>query len=154
MEIDGKSTVITVQPVLDTSAYTSGDRMGAVTKLANVFNGGNAHLRSLMILDQAKQSVAFDILFFKASPTVASADNAAIDVSDAEMLDKCVGKLSVAAADFMALAANSVAMYGNLFLTFKNPGSEVRDLWILLIARGAPTFAADSLALRFGFIQD
>lgn len=100
--IAGIDNTITVQPTLDTSAYASGDRLGSIHTITNAFRefhrpfgqttpgvptialGGNNILAEITIIDQAKQSAAIDILFFDKSPTVASADNAAIDISDAE----------------------------------------------------------------------
>lgn len=148
-----KPTFITVTPTLDTSAYASGDYMakgsiaGALEK-----NSGIAKLVSLQVLDEAKQKVAFDILFFDADPTVASAVNAAIDISDAEMA-KYLGFVAVAAGDYLTdLAGSSIATKSNIQLMLEgSESSPSTSLYYVLVTRGAPTYAASSLKIKFGF---
>lgn len=153
-----QAKVVSAVPTLDTSAYASGDRMGTVMTLTGVFDvpSGAAELTSVTIIDQAGQSAALDILFFTASPTVASADNAAIDISDAEMLAKCVGSVTFAASDYKATASNSVGTLKNIGLVLqgaRNSATTISDsqnLYALLVSRGSPTYAASSLKLLFG----
>ncbi len=149
--------VIDVTPTLDTSAYASGDRLDTavatipgVVRRSNDFEG--CVLQSLTVIDSAIQSQAIDILFFDSLPTVASAANAAIDISDANML-KCIGKFSIAAADFstVLIAGNSIACLRNIGLIMK-PVAEAVNLYMVLVCRSAtPTYAATSLKFRFGF---
>jgi hypothetical protein len=145
--------IVEVTPVLDTSAYASGDQQGSLMTLTGAVpaQGEGAVLRAVSVVDKAKQSAAFKIVLFDASPTVASADNAAADVSDAEMADKCIGAVSVAAADYVALNANSVATVTTT-LPVKAVGGS--SLYALMVAAGSPTYAANSLVLRFHFTWD
>jgi hypothetical protein len=140
--------------VLDTAAYASGDRLGSIVTLTNVTKntGGISRLVGLTVLDKEVQSQAFDILFFNASPTVASADNAAIDITDAEMA-KCVGRVTVGTANYVATASNSVATVNDINCYLKAVAGQ-SSLYALLVCRsGTPTYAAGSLVLSLTFEQ-
>lgn len=149
---------IEITPTLDTNAYGTGDQVGpGSTKLTKVCLGkpGHAILESLVITDKAKQSAALDILFFNSEPTVTSVDNAAYDVSDAELAAKAIGHVSVVAADYSILNVNSVATKRALELILaakKNTANPEGDsLWVAIVSRGTPTYASDSLTLKFNF---
>jgi hypothetical protein len=149
------SKVFTATPTLDTSAYIAGDRLGSIVEIENFFQhyAGKARLISVVALDQAKQKAAFDIYFFNASPTVASADNAPLDITDAEMTAKCIGRVSVATGDYGTdLAANSEATKYGLDLMLQ-AGADSKSLFILLRSAGTPTYAATSLTLKLGVLQ-
>ncbi len=144
--------VVSGTPVLDTSAYGTGDRMGSIVTLSAVHPdmGGRIKISSLQVIDLAKQNAQFDILLFDASPTVASADNAAIDIADAEII-KLVGVIPVLTADYTtAYAANSQATKSNINLIVKT-SSTSNDLYMLLVSRGAPTYAASDLIIKIGY---
>lgn len=147
--------VVSVTPTLDTNAYATGDRLGSIHTIAavvrpDVSSGlGVATLKQIVIIDQAAQSADMDILFFNALPTVASADNAAIDISDAEMIAKFIGSVSVGAA-YVALAANSV------HTAIIDPGLKVyaasgTTIYALPVIRDSATYAANSLVFRYSF---
>jgi hypothetical protein len=143
---------VSVTPTVDTSAYASGDRLGSLMTLTAVNPNGDtapALLSSIVILDMAAQRAAMDILFFHTSPTIASADNAAIDISDANAA-YLVGHVSVVAGDYTNLTANAVATVKNLNLHLKVNSSGT--LYALIVSRGSPTYAAASdLKLTFTF---
>lgn len=171
----GMNDTIAVTPTLDTNAYATGDRLGSIHTLTNAFrlvyrshDGSSANisagtpiarngriiLAEITVIDQAKQSAAMDILFFSASPTVASADNAAIDITDAEMIAKCLGGVSIGTS-YIALANNSITTERNINLHLKQDAtSTVQDLYALPIVRGAATYAASSLKFLYKFYQD
>lgn len=125
---------------------------------ASLNPGGLVELEDLLIIDGATQSQAIDVLIFESSPTIASADNAAINIADAEML-KLVGSVSVAAASYKATASNSYVHATALQMMMKPAGPSgatpaSRDLYALMVCRsGTPTYAASSLTLRFKFKQ-
>lgn len=172
-EVIGLDDVIDVVPTLDTSAYASGDRLGSIHTITNAFRkiyrnvdpitattsafqgqSGKVILQSITIIDQAKQSQPIDILFFSSSPTVASADNAAIDISDAEMDAKCIGVVSFDAS-YVALAGNSVASKNSIGLEMKQSISATdNNIYAVCVIRGAGTYAASSLRFKYGFLQD
>lgn len=150
--------VISFTPTLDTNAYATGDRMGSITEVTDFWRnvGGVNILKSIAILDTAKQKVAFDIFFFNSQPTVASADNAAIDISDAEMA-KCIGHVSIATTDYCTdLAANSFATKSDINLVLKGAApttGAVKHLYAVLVSRGAPTYTASALTIQLGVEQ-
>ena len=76
-----------------------------------------------------------------------NAGDAAADISDADMTDKCIGVVNVATGDYHALNANSVAdtTYDK---AIKSPGATV---YALIVSAGSPTYAATSLRLKFFF---
>lgn len=150
MTQDRKGTLITATPTLDTNAYATGDRLGSLMtlSLATDATGDIVVLKSLVIVDAAAQSSAMDVLFFSEAPTIASADNAALDITDAEMAAKFLGRIVVASGDWTALAANSVCARNSVDMMLKSiAGSQA--LYCLLQSRGSPTYAASSLTLKF-----
>lgn len=143
---------ITATPVLDTSAYATGDRMGSVVTLSDLHPGFNQQLiiRSINVIDLEKQNAAFDIMLFNALPTVASADNAAIDISDAEVT-KLVGVVPVATGDYTtAFAGCGQATKANVGLVVQTAELD-NTLYMLLVSRGSPTYAAGSLVIKIAF---
>jgi hypothetical protein len=149
------SITVEVTPVLDTSEYADGDTLGAPFAIAGACRreGLDVVLADVTVLDKAKQSTAIDIMFFRSLPTVASADNAAINISDAEM-EKCIGGVSIAAADFKALSASSYANPAP-FNKLLSPAANSTVLYGQLVCRsGTPTYAASSLVIKFKFLQD
>lgn len=152
---DKKAFYVTATPTIDTAIYAAGDRVGSLMTLANVADesSGIVVLKSLIIVDQTALTAATDVLFFDSSPTIASADNAALNITDAEMTARFIGRVVVATGDFTALAANSVAVKAGIELMMR-PALGTRDIYCLLQARGTPTYTSTtSLTLKFLFEQ-
>lgn len=141
---------ISVTPTLDTSIYASGDRLGSVMTIQDPsFKPGLTYmLDEVVIVDGSKQSVAIDIMIFSDLPTVASADNAAIDISAAEMA-KFQSSVSLLNTSYKALASVSYVTGSNLGIAVKSAG---RALYALMVVRsGTPTYTASALTLTFKF---
>ena len=153
--LDGKAILLEFTPTLDTSVYADGDQLGDLATLDNAFDSDKdtGSLLSVTIVDKAKQNADLDLLFFNGEPTLVSADNAALDISDADMADKFLGRVSVAASDYSELNASSVAtkLGVGLFLGAK---ARSEKLYVVLQSRATPTYAADSLVVKLGVIQD
>ena len=149
--------IIEVTPTVDTSAYASGDHLGTVHTLAGAAPGQGLYtvLQSLTIIDKAQQKSALDVFLFDASPTVASSDNAAANITDAEMIDKCIGHIVVAAADYRDIgSANSVAHLKNLGMHLKPDPTATAplNLYAFVVSRGSPTYAAaGDLVFKYAF---
>jgi hypothetical protein len=144
--------VVEVTPTVSTSAYTANDQVGGLMTLDGAAPGKGAGtvLNSIVIVDKASQAAEIDLYFFDESPTVASSDNAAADVTDAEMVDKCIGHVTVVAGDYAALAANSTACVRDIALSLKPRASTT--LYCLAVTRGTPTYGSTSdLTLKFVF---
>jgi hypothetical protein len=156
--------VITITPTIEAAAYADGDQLGGTfTKLTDAVlsPGGVARLKSVVVLCKAANTVdpVFDILFWDKEPTVASAENAAFDVTDANLAN-LIGAVSIAAANNFNLANNSASVIRALDLLLqaaRPPHAKVttgRDLWVSLVARAAQTYASTSdLSIKFGFEQ-
>lgn len=153
------SKIIAVAPTLDTNAYASGDRMGSIMEFSGAVRhaGGQGMIESLVVLDKGDQALAFDIMFFDQLPTVASSDNDALSITDAEM-EKYLGHIVVASADFKDMGGNQVATYKSLGLLIRNAKSKANDpdktsIWAICVAREAQTRAATDLKFRLGVIH-
>lgn len=146
-----------INPVITAATYAAGDQLGpAATRLPNVVNeNGIAILRTIHIVDKAKQSAAIDVVFWNALPTVTSTDKSAFSLSDVEVL-KFAGVQEIATTDYNGFALNSVGTVVDLKLILqaqKNTANELgKDLWVTLVSRGTPTYASTSdLALQLAF---
>lgn len=141
-----RGKIVQVTLTTDTSAYASGDQIDVEKAMDGACNAGSpAILRSLTVIDKAKQKSDLDILFFDADPTNAVADQAAADISDAEMADKAIGVVSIAAANYKDLNASSIATV--------SPGLMVSGtVYALVVCRGTPTYTGTSdLVLKAAF---
>lgn len=141
---------ITVVPTVDTSAYASGDRFGSLMTLTDVVDsdGDGCVLESVMIFSKTVlTSPAFYVMFFDDVPTIASADNAAIDITDAEMAAKFVGWVAVGTSKNLAGSTIIENLNVERYLDCK-PGS--RNLYALLVVEFAPTIgAASDITVKF-----
>lgn len=140
--------VIDVAPVTDTSAYANND-VAFVPILVPGYglrSGMPRKLQTVVILDQAAQGVALDLVFTQGSVTLGTI-NAAVSISDADAA-KIVGIVSVVAADYSALVNSSLATKRGVELVMQ-PNT---DLYVSGIVRsGTPTYAAGSLKIKLGF---
>ena len=147
------NTAVTLTNTLP--AYSSGDQIGSLQEIEFFPRELDlAELCSVTVVDKAKQKAAIDLLFFNENITVASTDNAAADVTDAQMAANCLGKISVAGADYVDLANSSVATVGNLKTILKNSSAykaKQKKLYMLVVSRGTPTYTSTSdLTIRLG----
>lgn len=147
---EGKLTIIT--PVLDTSAYVSGD----VLFVPIAFNGarvagGRSYLQSLTVVDSDDQGFAMELYFFSATVTFGTI-NAAPSISDADALN-FLGMVSVSTGDFIDLGGVRVATIRNIGLMMV-PNVASTNLYIAGITRGTPTHTASGLQFGAGQIWD
>lgn len=136
-------TSISVTPTIDTNAYTANDQVGDLQTLTNALRTGatSCMLEAITILDKAAQSAALQIFFFNASPTIASSNNAAISITDAEMV-KFIGSVTIPAANYVTTASNSAATLTNIQLPLiPTTGT---SLFALAKTTGTPTYGAVS----------
>ena len=142
---------VTVTPTVDTSIYASGDQIGTlftITGALKLFQSGL--LESVTVVDKSKQKSAINIILFNQSTAVASADNAALDITDALMATNSLGYVPVAAADYKDLNANSIATVRGLNLSVSSTGD---NLYGIILSGGTPTYtSASELVITFGFL--
>jgi hypothetical protein len=153
------NNVLEITPTVSaSSAYTAEDQVGGIQTLdaACQSQGSGATLVSLVVTDKGKQNAALSVFFFDELPTVASVDNGAITITDAEMADKCIGVVSLAAASYVEVAGNSVvtapASSTGLYLKSRDANGK---LYAVVKTTGTPTYASTSdLVFKYSFIQD
>jgi hypothetical protein len=143
---------ISVTPTIDTLIYASGDRVGTVMDFAGATQtpGGAGRVWGVRITDRAVQKSALNLWLFKLTPTVASADNAALDITDANLdAAQPVGFVSIATTDYVDTASNAVAFryLANPGLPFVTAGDggvvgATGHLFGLLESGGTPTYGA------------
>lgn len=161
IEIELKGKVIQSTPTVSTSIYASGDQVGTLMELQNAVDdsSGTATIVSVSLHDKASQSSILQVLFFNDAPTVTSSDNAALNISDAEMAAKCIGHVSIVAADYFALSASSMACVRNVQLVVNSVKSATnttgKSIWAIIRSGGTPTYASTTdLVLSVGLRQD
>jgi hypothetical protein len=150
--------ILKVDLVTDTSAYANVDVIDGVKTVAHAFidDGGQALLQSLVVTDKAKQKSDLDIFFFDEAPaTSVGADQAAFALADTD-LAKCLGSVTVAAADYKDSSAASVATLKNIQLMLQaKRGAKARSLYLVVVSRGTPTYtSASDLSLKLGLTRE
>lgn len=149
-------------PTIDTSIYAAGDQLGPkTTQIVGVAGVGlegpkNVRLQSLILSDASKQKPQVDIVFWNSLPTIASVDNAAFDLTDAQAAAKFAGKISIVTADYLDSTSNSLGIknfLNTLMKTAKNTDNPLgQDMWFtMVVTTGTPTFAALALQLELQF---
>ena len=154
--MDAKATVITATPVIQAAAYASGDQLGSLVTLSNAMDStkDTGTVMSVTVIDKAEQSSDLSILFFSAEPTIASADNAALSITDAEVAAKLLGVVSVSASDYVDIGNQHVAQKTSVGLMLQSAAGST-SLYCLLLCEGTPTYASTSdLVLKIGVVQD
>lgn len=147
--------VITVTPTIEAAAYGDADRLGSIMTLSDAFAAGKGtvELSSITVLDKAKQKSAIDVLFFSELPTVASADNAALSITDAEMA-KYIGRVAIPAAGYEDTADSSDTTVRNIGLVMQAAAGST-SLYAIVQCQGTPTYTSTSdLTLKFSLVQD
>ena len=138
-----KFTVVTAA-----AAFHDNDQVGVAVEITGI--GKQAFLKSITVLDKAKQGSEMDLLFFSEAPTNAVLSNAAADISDSEMASKFLGVVKVGNAavgyvdPFDVMAVSSIYSNSSLNLLLK-PSLEGSDsVWVLAVSRGTPTYSSTS----------
>ena len=150
--------VVEVTPTLDTNAYASGDRVGSIHTITGAGPAGfhGAVLESITVIDKDAQGAALKVHFFDALPTVASADNAAIDLTDAQAA-KFIATVSIATGDYLATASNKLAFTQPTRAIPMCPSAAngVKEtLYAVVTTTGSPTYTASGLVFRYTFRWD
>lgn len=161
MTIGRKSLIAFATPTVSTSIYASGDQLGSLVEITSALDdsSGTGMIESISVVDKAKQASLIQVLFFRDKPVLTSVDNGALDISDAEMVDKCVGIVAIAAADYIANNVNSIATIRNVGLVISSRKSQDNQsgnsLWMLVRSGGTPTYTSTTdLVFAIGIQQD
>ena len=156
-------------PTISTSpAYTSGDQVGGIIELTNVFRrfyrpyenlpstdssvvsqAGKATLKSAGVVDISLQNSNFDFWFFNEIPTVASSDNGALNITDSEIL-KLQHVLGFSATYSTTTQNSSASASGIELVITQSPTATSDSLWVVAQTKSTPTYTTTT-ALRFKF---
>lgn len=144
--------IVVTPTISDTTANAAGDFVG--TNATAITLTGAAHaaglftrLLEVVVTDKDKQSQPLEIWLFNAAPTVPNS-NAAWNVSDADAAN-VVDVVPVTA--WFESTLNSI---GRASPWSKLKTNAAADLYAALVTRGAPTYTASGLQLRFVFARD
>lgn len=146
---------IQVTPVLDTSAYASGDLLFDVTAVtsAALASGGAVELVSCMVTDEDEQSQSIDIYVTNLSTTWGTINNA---VAATDALSRGLqAYIPIITTDYKDVGGATVAMpttSKNIGVICETSGSA--NLYIVGICRsGTPTYTASGIKVSLGFRQ-
>jgi len=149
----GGSDVIDVLPTLYAAGAVSDGVVLfnpiAITNAART-SGGLLGLQSIEVLDEDDLGLAFDLIFMDASSNLGTLGSAP-NITDANAR-KIIGRVSIATGDYYDLGASRFASVHNVGLMMKSLAG--RDIYVAGIARGAGTYTANGLRLKFGVAQD
>jgi len=158
--MDTKSASVTVAVPTQAGAYASGQVVGGLLALPKAGqHPGTGCIVTVTVSDEAKQDLALDVFFFNGKPAGAFADAAAFNPSAAD--NRLVaGWVTIAATDYKDGSATSVACPASKPIVFQGaPASDpnkdpTTTLYAVIVARGAPTYGANKMALTVGILQD
>lgn len=141
-------TLITVTPVLDTSAYGSGEVLFVATEIPGVGRtaGGAVKLANIHVTDQDDQRLIIDLFFFDRTVTIGTI-NGALAISDGDGA-YYMGHQRIAVADYADLGGVSVA---SPTFTEKLMQPSATSLFVAAVTGGTPTHTAAGLIFKFGF---
>ncbi len=145
--------VISVTPTVSASPdYQANDQVGGVQTLTDAAIAGRAtKLISLSVLDKAAQGAALQIVFCTALPTLASGDNEAFDLTDANMA-KCKGHVAIGTGDYQASASNTLASVKGINLILESGNAGI--IYAVAKTTGTPNLGAtDDLVFTYAFEQ-
>jgi hypothetical protein len=137
---------------VDTSAYGDADHLGSIITFTDALAlTKQGIVRSVCLILETGTFGGANLHLFRALPTVASADNAALNIADAEMTAKYLGTInlpSTSNTNYEVLSANSVVYQTSLGLAVDSTDG---NLYGILQATGAVTFTAtDDLSIVLG----
>lgn len=138
-------------PVLDTSAYASGDVLFVAKELPNFFDRTNPRmLQSVVVLDGDDQAQAFDLVFSDAAITLGTI-NAAVSISDADAA-KIIAYVKLATSDANDTINSNVFAKTGIGAVMKSSGL-TNSVWVSGICRsGTPTYTASGMKMKFGIV--
>lgn len=151
----GATTVLQPTVTVSTSpAYTAGDVVGGEIVLTGAVRkvSGTGVFQSLTVFDVSNQKPALTILVFNADPAGTYTDNGAFAFNASDYA-KLLGKISVAATDYVTLDSKAIA--SPAIQPFCIASATTQNLWLVMVVSTTPTFAATTdLRLTVGILSD
>ena len=119
-------------------AYSANDVVGGLLSFAVAdTNGASGIIRGLRLTDGDNEKAACKLWLFSSAPSTI-ADNAAFAPSVAD-LQKCLGYLTIAAADYTTVNSNALAVVDELSFDFSTANGTVYGY---LVCDATPTYTA------------
>lgn len=136
---------VTATPTISTANYVAADQVGGLlTFTSSALASGRAGviLNAVITSRTPTATNTLELWLFQASPTIASSDNAAFDITDANLeAAQLCGVIDFLTADYKASASGAVCLGkvsgGQPSLQFVTSGSA--NLFGVLVVRGTPT---------------
>lgn len=143
----GTVVKISATPVIDTNIYAAGDAVGGILTFSNAIikASKSAKIESVLITDKGAQSAVLSLTLFATSPSSSTVtNNAALDVADAD-LDKIIGRVAIAAADYTVFNTNDNSIaYVQTAVPLFNDADSYDIYGVLRITSGTPTWTSTS----------
>lgn len=150
--IDSGVKLVPVTLSTDTNPYAAGDLLADAQIVAACVraNDSAGMLASIVLIDEADQGAAMTIYFASASASFGT-ENSAPGITDANARN-ILGFIDIATGDYKDLGGVKVAFKQNCNIPV-SPATGTDDIYVAVVnGAGTPTFAADSLKLRLGFL--
>lgn len=149
----GISTIATLTLSLDTSAYVDGDLMADVQELTDAVRPvmRTGIIQTLTVIDKDDNGGAFEV-WITGDSTSWGTENDAIAVTDA-LAEDIQGRIVVGGGDYYDLGAVSVAHIRNLGIPIQ-AAANTTSVYVAAVARGANTYTASGIILKFGILVD
>jgi hypothetical protein len=147
-EVSLNRAIVQVIPAIAAAAFSANDFVGGKLTIPSVprISGGAVLLKSLCLIDTAKQAAPLKIFFFKSLPGGTYADNAAESISVADWL-LYIGEIDIVAADYATMANASVVAFMGIELPLIGTTT---NLFALMVTTGTPTYTLNCLQLTLG----
>ena len=138
---------------LDTNAYANNDVLADTQELKDAVKeidlGGV--IETLTVVDNDDVGQVFDVWVMDSNVSMGT-ENAAAGITDANA-KFILGRIPVAAADYVDLGGSKVATIRNVGLAIK-PAAGTTSVYVAVVnGTGTPTFSAAGVTLRFGITQ-
>lgn len=151
--VSTKTTVVEAAPVVDTSAYATGELIGGKLTLANATASSTftGIISNVVIIDKDKEGADLDVVFFDTNPTATTfTDQAAFDPDDVDLLNIIC---TVSVTTDVSFSDNGMSYANNVNCPFRTTDNST--IYAAIVSRGSPTYTSSSdLLLRVGILQD
>jgi hypothetical protein len=146
------STVITVTPTIDTSAYAANDAISPVLTLTGAGRETlSTMLQNITVSDEGGEGKTINIVVFDTVPTTTFVANSPFDPSDAE-IDTIACIVTVSSHYSFSGGSNGASVANNVGCVIDTADGTA---YAVAVATEAVTYdATDALTFRFHFIQD
>jgi len=134
-----KTKAIVVTPTITAGVYAAKEAVGGLMEFANAARaaGDSIKLQTIVIADLGMQSAALVLVLYDRTFT-ATADNAPLDPSDADLLH-CIGSVPIATGDYQAFVDNAVGTVRSVGLSATLVGT---SLFAQLMCVATPTYVS------------